>query len=140
MAYEIHINPIDLDTDLAVGILLNTSHENGKLFKQSYTSLEQSSTNLLNLLLTNEGERMMQPEFGCSLNKLLFDNISSDLVNKLDNKIRTKINYWMPYLDIVRLDILIRPDEHFVHFDLEFALQGNKFDTGTITFKLDLQA
>lgn len=138
MAYEVNINPLDLDDNLAIGILLNTSHPNGKLFKQSYTTLEQSSTNLLNLLLTNEGERIMQPEFGCSLRKLLFDNITPDLVNKLDSLIRSKVKYWMPYLDIITLDIEILVDQHQVSFKLQFGLQGNKFDTGTITFKLDL--
>lgn len=138
MAYDININPLDLDSDVAIGILLNTSHPSGKIFLQSYTTLEQASTNLLNLLLTNEGERIMQPEFGCSLRKLVFEPGTRDLQNKLDKRIRSKVAFWMPYLDIENLEINLYPDQYFIECKLEFSLQGNKFDTGTLTFKLDL--
>lgn len=137
MANEINIHPLDLEKDIAIGVLLNTSHPSGKLFASSYTTLEQAKTNLLNLIFTNEGERIMQPTFGCNIKKMLFQPITPNLIQSMDNTIREKIAYWLPYLKIQKLLIEGEPDLNRVNFHLEFSMKGNDFDRSTVTFHLD---
>ena len=60
---EYFYSPIDLEPDIAVGITLPFGKDKG-LFSLSYTTEEQSISNLKNLLLTRKGERLFQPEFG----------------------------------------------------------------------------
>ena len=60
---EYFYNPIDFQKDVAVGVKLPFGKPNG-LFAQSYTTEEQATSNLKNLLLTRKGERPFQPEFG----------------------------------------------------------------------------
>lgn len=138
MAREIRIHPLDLESDVAIGIKLNISSNTGKIFNLSYTTLEQAKTNVRNLLLTNEGERIMQPEFGCNIRKILFEPLQNDLKVKLDSVIRSKMKYWLPYIFIQKLNIDIRHDYNIIEFDITFSLIDNKFDTANITFKLDL--
>lgn len=138
MANEINIHPLDLEKDIAIGILLNTSAPSGKLFMSSYTTLEQAKTNLLNLIFTNEGERIMQPAFGCSIKKMLFQPITPNLIQAMDNTIREKVTYWLPYLKIQKLSIEGEPDLNRVNFYLEFSMKGNDFDRSTVTFHLDI--
>lgn len=99
------IDPIDLEPDVAVGIMLPMTAENGSLFKLSYTTQEQAISNLKNLLLTIRGERPMQPLFGTIVQRSLFQQLTPALLEKIDESIRTAIEYWLPYIIIDDLTI-----------------------------------
>ena len=58
--------------DYAIGITLPIQIGNNA-FNQAFTTIEQAKSNIKNLLLTNRGERVMQPEFGSGLRELLFN-------------------------------------------------------------------
>ena len=138
MAYERKINPLDLSKDIGIGILLDITSPTGKIFNVSYTTLAQAKTNFLNLLLTNEGERIMQPEFGCNIRKILFEQITPNTKSRLDRIIREKTAQWLPYLEIQTLNIDISPDLNSIDFEIIISLKDNKFDTASITFTINL--
>ena len=98
-------NPIDLLPDVAVGIMLPMTDVNGTLFKLSYTTQEQAISNLKNLLLTIQGERPMQPFFGTDIQKMLFNQITANVLERIENSVRTAINYWLPYIILNDLEI-----------------------------------
>lgn len=132
MAIPVRIDPIDLEVDVAVGVDLPLIASSGTLFKLNYTSLDQAEANAKNLLLTNKGERVMQPNFGCDLHKVLFDPIVSDLVAKVDSLIRTQFSQWLPYIFIN--DLVVNPvvDQNRIGIMMVISLQGNKFSTRSI--------
>jgi len=103
--YVRKINPIDLEPDVAVGIMLPMTSENGSLFKLSYTTQEQAISNLKNLLLTSMGERPMQPMFGTNIQKSLFEQITVTLLSRIEQNIRRAIEYWLPYIILQDLEI-----------------------------------
>ena len=138
MNTDININPLDLNPDVAVGLLLPMYSSRGNFFNLSYTTIDQAKTNLRSLLFTNEGERLMQPLFGCNLRKIVFEPIVPGLPDKLKKLINAKVNFWLPYIEISLLEIEVEEDSNSVFFKLNFNLKGNKFDTASITFKLDL--
>ena len=64
----------DDDPDVRIGVNLPFTRDNKTgWFDQSFTTLEAAKSNLKNLLLTMKGERLMQPNFGTDLMKLVFD-------------------------------------------------------------------
>ena len=71
---EYRINPLDLKKNTAIGVMLPLGGT--PIFKSSYTTEEQTLSNLKNLLLTRKGERPFQPEFGTEIYSLLFENLS----------------------------------------------------------------
>ena len=91
MAVEIKINPLDFEKNVAIGVDLPMIAGSGATFKLNYMSLDQAVANAKNLLLTNKGERIMQPNFGCDLTKALFENITEDLTISIQETIRAKI-------------------------------------------------
>lgn len=99
------INPIDLQPDVAVGIMLPMTSEDGTLFKLSYTTQEQVVSNLKNLLLTIRGERPMQPLFGTNIQKSLFEQITPALLQRIESSVRNAIEYWLPYVILQDLEI-----------------------------------
>lgn len=106
-----HINPIDQNPDIAIGIKLPFSQKSGRLFEQSYTTEEQVDSNLRSLLLTAKGERIMQPTFGTDIYNTLFDQSTPDVVEKLKRSIAQDIAYWLPYIIIKSLTVQWQEDE-----------------------------
>ncbi|MDD1606911.1 MAG: GPW/gp25 family protein [Methylococcaceae bacterium] len=57
------------------------------------------------LLSTSQGERVMLENFGCDLNRFLFEEISQSLVNGLNSLIRDSILYYEPRIDVARISV-----------------------------------
>ncbi len=57
------------------------------------------------LLSTQLGERVMQDEFGCDMNYLLFEEIDQSLVNTLTSMVTDAILYHEPRISLENLDV-----------------------------------
>jgi len=74
MRRAVKYQPIDLDDNKRVGISIPF---NGKsVFNSTFTTAQQLKSNLINLLLTDKGERFFDSEFGVGLRSLLFETIT----------------------------------------------------------------
>ena len=62
---------------------LNQMTEGG--FDLTKTIAENVQQNLKNLILTNPGERIMNPDFGVGLRNYLFENASEGLYNTISS-------------------------------------------------------
>ena len=136
MAIEIKLHPLDFEPDIAIGIDLPMMAGTGAAFKLNYTTLDQAVANAKNLLLTNRGERIMQPDFGCDLRNTLFENITEDLITKLEDRIKSSFDYWLPYIFINKLVVTPYPDQNKITLLIEISLEGNQFDTRSIQLEL----
>ena len=120
---EYFYNPIDFEKDVAVGVKLPFGKPNG-LFAQSYTTEEQATSNLKNLLLTRKGERPFQPDFGSDVYSLLFENIDIDLDERISETLSEDIKFWLPYIVIDNIDVKTEPDRNFVKIELRFRIRN----------------
>ena len=103
MAIELgKVNVTDLvENDYKVlGIGINQSSNNNGIFSTNYTTLTQAKNNLINLILTKKGERLMQPDFGCDVWKILFEPIDDNIEVSIENSIIKAVSIWLPYLNI----------------------------------------
>jgi phage baseplate assembly protein W len=57
------------------------------------------------LLSTQLGERVMQPDFGCDLQHVVFEEIDQGLLNTLNSLISDAILYHEPRITLDRLDV-----------------------------------
>jgi len=74
-------------------------------FNPTYTSLEEATANMYNLLLTQKGERPMQPDFGTSIYGLLFEPITRDLKTLVEDEVRLAVETWLPYVELVEVNV-----------------------------------
>ena len=100
----------DLNPDVYIGLSLPLKNGNNQDFKMTKTSLEQSQYNIKNLLLTNVGERVSQPEFGSRLREFIFEQIDDNLPNKIEEEVRRSVNTWLPYVNIISVETLTQDD------------------------------
>jgi phage baseplate assembly protein W len=105
----IRVNPLDLQKNIVIGVSLPFNAPG--VFNKTYSTKEQIKSNLINLLLTDKGERIMNPEFGTDLRKSLFDNITDSSIEILKAKITDAVNIFIP--EIFLEDVIIEPDSDY---------------------------
>lgn len=120
---EWKINPLDLKKNTAIGVMLPLGGD--PLFKLSYTTEEQSISNLKNLLLTRKGERPFQPFFGTDVYSLLFEQMTQDLEDSLSSSLTADIQYWLPYIVISSIDINVNEDDNKINISLNYRVTEN---------------
>ena len=87
---------------------INT-HPRGYLRTQ--TGLNTIKADLLMLLLTNLGERVMLPEFGTPLKKLFFNPNDQEVINDAQSMIANAIQAWEPRVVVDQIDINVGSSE-----------------------------
>ena len=82
----IRINPLDLNKNVAIGVAFPFNADG--VFNQTLTQKEQVKSNLINVLLTEPGERVNLPAFGVGLKKLWVEKkiVKYNLESRIDNK------------------------------------------------------
>ena len=105
-------------------------HPLGFLFSQK--GLDQVRSDLLALLLTNPGERVMLPDFGTPLRSLLFEPNDPTSASKAREMIAKAINMWEPRITIKNIVVTNGMDtgvdsDHVLGISIEF------FDPGKIS-------
>ena len=98
MAYEIINNEVSNNPNVAIGIRFPFNSPG--IFSKTYTTVEQSKSNLKNLLLTMRGERYEQPLFGTDLIQLIFEPATELTVNRIRETISDSISDWLPYITV----------------------------------------
>ena len=115
-------------SDYAIGLSLPLQMGSAT-FKQTYDNLEQLKSNVKNLLLTNQGERLGLPTFGCGLQSLLFEPNDGELEEKIYNTIENAINYWLPQLLIDSIEITsddTDKDKNTINVSIVFTAKYNQ--------------
>jgi len=78
--------------------------EDGYFSKMPDLSVIRS--NLRQLIMTEPGERVMLPDFGCPLRSLLFAPLDQELVSEMRERIFNSISTYMPNINILDLQVL----------------------------------
>ena len=126
----------DRDPDSKIGIVFPIRNSKDGFFASSSTVLEQTKTNLKNLLLTVKGERLGQPEFGSNIFNLLFENFSADLESKLRDGIKDAISTWLPHVHIINLIIDAQEDNHYLGISLSYEIENSHNSTDSISLRI----
>jgi phage baseplate assembly protein W len=126
------INPLDINQDVTIGVRFPLNDVN--MFKGTQTFKEQVKSNLINLLLTEQGERVNEPNFGVGLKRLLFEqNINKE---NLEEKINFQIGFYIPEITLMSVSVGSIDNENKVYLTISyrFNLDGTT-DALTTTFE-----
>ncbi len=125
-------NTFDLNNNVKIGVAFPLDETN--IFKGTETVAEQAKSNLINLLLTNPGERVNLPNFGIGIKSLLFEQ----RINKsiLVKKIKKAADYYIPNIDVIDIQITRDPNGHSVFMVIVFR---SLLDQGTDAIKINFK-
>ena len=120
------------EQDKSVGVTLPLRKGNNGYFEVSYTTKDQIKSNIKSLLLTQKGERVMQPNFGSDLRKCLFEPITQNLDSFIEDTITEAIDTWMPYVTIESIvydtDNTLK-DRNRIDLELKYSLKYSNSQT-----------
>ena len=126
------INPLDINRNVTIGVAFPLDEVN--MFKGTQTVKEQIKSNLINLLLTEQGERINEPDFGVGLKNILFEqNINKE---ELEEKINFQINFFIPEISLISVSVGSIDDENKVYLAISYKFNSDgSTDALTTTFQ-----
>ncbi len=118
------VNPLDLQKNIAIGISLPFGRlGTNQLFNKTYNTKDQIKSNFINLLLTNKGERILNPEFGSNLRQLLFENITSITEENIKDAIISSANIYLPEIQVVNITLNNEYDNNTINITIDYILR-----------------
>ncbi|WP_246434701.1 GPW/gp25 family protein [Teredinibacter haidensis] len=66
---------------------------------------EDIKQSLLILFSTSPGERLMYPEFGCTLKKMVFETLNLGAISKIRDAVKRAILFFEPRIELERVDV-----------------------------------
>ena len=113
----------DKNEDVYIGLGLPLNHDKDGFFNRTKTSLEQTKSNIKNLLLTRKGERLGNPNFGSNLFAVLFEQEGSDVENKADEAIRSAMSEFLPFVIIDNIEASFSArNNNIINVSIQFSL------------------
>jgi len=104
-------NNIGLKQPSTIGLTLPLQKGNNGYFAQSYDSITQVKSNLLNFFKTRPSERRFNPQFGTRLYNYLFEQNIDGFDTILQNVIREDIQTWFPNVFVNNIFLDISPSQ-----------------------------
>jgi phage baseplate assembly protein W len=129
----IRVNPLDLQKNIAIGVSL--PFNGPAVFNSTYTTKDQIKSNLINLLLTAKGERVMNPEFGCDLKNFLFEGITNSNIALLKTNISDSISTFIPEITLKNINLDSNIDDNLINLTIDYSLNISQIpDQVTVQF------
>ncbi len=129
------INKTDRTFGLLNPILESTD---GNVFKMSTDSMGKIKSQLYSVVFTNKGDRVMLPEFGTSIQALLFEPMNDEIFVKIENELKQAINKWVPAVTVSSIKFLDRT-ENIENNIMDIAIEYNLTIDPSITDHIQIE-
>lgn len=92
---------------------------------------------IVNLLLTNKGERFFNSDIGSSITELLFEALDYGTASLVQSYISDTLNRYEPRIRILSLSTIPNFDDNGFDVDLEFEIDGREDFPVNVSFFLE---
>ncbi len=86
--------------------------KNPKGYWYSQSGIDQIKSDMLTLLLTNPGERVMLPNFGTPLRRILFEQNDGVAASRVRQMIINSLKQWEPRIAITQVEVSPQVDRN----------------------------
>jgi len=114
------VDPLDLQPNIAIGVSL--PFNSPQVFNKTYSTKDQIKSNLINLLLTNKGERIMNPQFGADIKNILFEGMVDDLISTIRSNISNAVSIFIPQIILDNVNVDYDEDYHTINVSINYRL------------------
>tara|TARA_B100001250_G_C19626992_1_gene711993 strand:+ start:388 stop:756 length:369 start_codon:yes stop_codon:yes gene_type:complete len=113
----------------SIGVKIPIAFDTSEGFQMLKTYRDAVKQNLKMLILTNPGERIMDPDFGVGIITYLFSNFSENIQATLNQKIYSQVQTYMPSIEITDITfVVLDPDTNSVSFRIIYAIPDIGFN------------
>jgi phage baseplate assembly protein W len=114
------VDPLDLQKNIAIGVSLPFNGPG--VFNRTYSTKDQIKSNVINLLLTNRGERIMNPNFGADIKDLLFEGMTDSLKTTITDRVATSFSTYIPQATLDNVDVIFSEDTNTINVTVNYTL------------------
>lgn len=103
--------------------------ENGQIQMTKYENTVRQS--ILTILSTAKGERVMRPNFGCSIHDRMFAPNTPGTVGQIVSDVRDALVEWEPRIDVLDVDTVgdrSQPNVIFIQINYQIRTTNNNFN------------
>jgi phage baseplate assembly protein W len=90
------------------------------------TNEDAIKESLKNLILTDRGERLMQPNLGSDVRASLFENATPVTLKVLEERVREVINNFEPRVSVIDVDVISLYDDNRVKVTIYFYVKNQE--------------
>jgi len=106
---------------LSISLPLSLDEKDGP-YRSNVTLDEVAQQNIKMIVLTNPGERVMEPDFGVGIRNYLFEQETPFLVSEIRSRIGSQVERYAPFVKIRELNINIDSDNGFLSVQIKYAV------------------
>ena len=105
------------------GVMLPLELDDGDGFVMLKKIKSLIRQNLKMILLTDPGERVMEPNFGVGMKRFLFQNFGSGAEAAIDSAIRKQVKKYLPVISITNIAFGVKdPDNNHLAFSIFYTI------------------
>lgn len=111
-----------------LGSTLPLRRGNRGYFETTEDPLVNEKSKFINLILTRKGERVANPEFGCDLWRLLFEQKDEDIQDLAQQYLLDAVTQFMPYLvlqDVRVINLERFPSDNTINLYIRYGFENN---------------
>ena len=123
-------NPLDLTMRKAIGVSIPFNAP--AVFNSTDSTTDQIKSNIINYILTNKGERVLNPNFGSNIRNLLFENITDNYLLEITQLISAELSTFFPMVNIQQFNITPNYDNNEVSVNIIYSVYNNPSNTISI--------
>jgi phage baseplate assembly protein W len=112
------------DTKARVAIGVNLPLNGNAVFDSNYQTKDAIKNNLINYFLTNPGERNGNPTFGAGLKNFLFEQITQDNLDFLEENIQEKLKNYFPNVDVKEVELTSNQDLNKITISISYSISN----------------
>ena len=131
----------DKDARVSVGLQMPLGRQPGSgdgYFASTKSTIDAVKEDIKMLLLTQQGERLMQPGLGMNIRRFLFEQITEDTVIEIENDIVGVFSRWLPFVSLndIKVDISDQ-DRNKIKIDIKFNIANAPNDLQSVGVVLE---
>lgn len=107
--------------DKSIGLGYPIKRSKDGYFNKTFTSIEELRTNIINVLSTRRGERIMKPDFGSDLYKIIFEQNSQRTERLVEDEVERVIERWVPQVNLTNISINQVKNGNVLLLDVNFT-------------------
>ena len=129
----------DNDTKVKIGVDLPIRRGDGLdgFFATTSTTIEAVKNNIRNLLNTNQGERLFQPNIGINLRQYLFGQITEETLLQIQESISSTFNFWLPFVQIQNINLKNGTNANSIVIDILFNIKQDPNTLESVQISID---
>jgi phage baseplate assembly protein W len=124
-------NPLDLNNNVAVGVAIPFNQP--AVFRSTFTTVDQTKSNIINYILTNKGERIFNLNFGSNIRTQLFNNSTPQTVSNIQQTLQSELEVNFPQVKIQSLTVTPSYDVNTIDITIVYSIYNGEPETIQIT-------